>query len=198
MGRDDDTKLFVSYVPPEDWPRLARELRRDFADFFRIDLHAQGYESGPAFLVVATVPSGDAVWTEAFLLDAQAVLHSAIDNLTTKLRIKVFFTSRGWKLAEDTPEMPVEWERDHGIPGSPSTHRGILSHHEIDWETKYGGGPNWGWQADEFTCSDDKWVIVKADLEAGCILGLEWDTGEDTAAAVGGPSLAEEQAFLSG
>lgn len=198
LGKNDDASLFVAYIPVADWGRVGRRIRAAHGEYFRVDLHAQGYEAGPAFLVVSTVAVGKAEWEEVPLLDAQALLHSAIDNLTTKLRKRVFWSSRAWKIVDDTPEMPVEWERVHSIKCSPTAQRAVLDHHEIDYEPVYGGGQVWGWQADEFSCEDERWEIVQADLEAGCILGLDWDTGDDATFQVGGPSSAEEQTFLSG
>lgn len=198
MGRVDDAKVFVAHISPAAWHRVGRRIRAALGDFFRIDLHAQGDESGATFLVVSTVAVGKADWQEISLADAQASLWSAVDNLGRNLTKRVFWTSRGWKIHNDEPVRPKEWSREHSVKCPPVAQRQILQFHGIEFESKYGGGQTWGWQADEFQCSDELWEGIRADLEAGFPLSLEINITDDDVPAAAADTRTVEEIFLSG
>lgn len=163
----DALSVYTAIVPAALWRKIASSLRIKGASFFRIDHLAQGSIPGGSYLVVSTESTSHIGWVKTTPRLALEGLHFAIDALPTDLRVRVWWSSRNWKLLPDRPPKDAEMERVGQLRASTKDLLEVLA----DWGKKTErvrvDGRFWHATGYRWHSDDAEWQLLKQDLADG-------------------------------
>lgn len=150
------------YCEESDWHRVSAHIYRERAEYFRLDL------GDGNFMVITTASEPASIEGARQLLAPEAIrdLSNGIKALPT-LREKVFTSSRGWKLVDDTKSPVKGWVREGAFSCSWNEVVNIMEYNRIHWEVVGHRGRFWGWSGCQFENAGLNIEHIDAQLRIG-------------------------------
>jgi Bifunctional DNA primase/polymerase, N-terminal len=159
--------LYTAVVPELLWQRVGSSIRAACGSFFRLDHGAMGSIRGSSYLVVSTVKTSHVTWLQQSPQQVCDTLCATVDAWPSDLQVRVWWSSRDWKLLPDRPEKKSEWDRVQRLRWSRVTMSHVLEEWGLVSRPMVGFGRFWAWSGIEATYPSGQWESLREDLDQG-------------------------------
>jgi len=166
-GATFDLDLYTAIVPVADWPRIASSIRIKKGSFFKVDHLAVGSIRGGSLRIVSTVRTSHCEWLPVTPGEAIEIVCKCIDAMPNDIRVRVWWSSRNWKLLPDHPERETQWERVGRLRPSWTAIREVLDAWGLTLKRVRGAGRFWEWTGYQAVYPPGAWEDLRSDLDDG-------------------------------